>query len=75
MAIPDKKMYEEALQRAAYLGDAIIRERKNREQLLNKLCESQSCLNTYEALLKDVKEVVQKYEIYQEIYRDSVSNM
>lgn len=71
MAITTKEMYDEALRRAAYLGDAIIRERKNREKLLNELCTSQSCLNSYEALLSDVKEVVRKYEIYQELLKES----
>ena len=71
MAITTKEMYDEALRRASYLGDAIIRERERREKLLNELCTSQSCLNSYETLLSDVKEVVQKYEIYQELLKES----
>lgn len=71
MAAPTKEEYEGALRRASYLGDAIIRERERREKLLNELCTSQSCLNSYEALLSDVKEVVQKYEIYQELLKES----
>ena len=67
MAAPTKKEYEESLRNATYLGDAIIRERKYREDLINKLCTSQSLLNSYEALLSDTKEIIQKYEIYQEI--------
>ena len=67
MAAPPKEMYDEALRRVAYLGDAIIRERKRREKLINKLCASQDLLNSYQALINDAKEVVQKYEIYQEV--------
>ena len=71
MSCPTKEEYEEALRRAAYLGDSIIRERKIREDLINKLCTSQSCLNSYEALLNDVREVVHKYDIYQEILAET----
>lgn len=71
MAAPTKEEYEGALRRASYLGDAIIKERERREKLLNELCTSQSCLNNYEDLLNDVKEVVHKYEIYQELLREN----
>lgn len=67
MGCPTREEYEEALKHKAYLIDSIRRENKIREDLINKLCVSQSCLNGYEGLLKDANEVIQKYEIYQEI--------
>ena len=70
MATPTKEEYEEALRNAAYLGDTIIRERKHRESLINELCTSQNLLNQYEKLLSNQKEIVQKYEIYEEIRRE-----
>ena len=70
MSAPTKEEYEEALRNAAYLGDAIIRERKRRESLINELCTSQNLLNQYEKLLSNQKEIVQKYEIYEEIRKE-----
>lgn len=72
MAAPTREEYEEALRNAAYLGDAIIREREHRESLINELCTSQNLLNNYEKILSDVKEVVQKYEIYEEIKNENL---
>ena len=67
MAAPTREEYEKALENRNYLSDWIRREKKTREDLINKLCTSQSCLNNYEALLSNAKEIIQKYEIYQEI--------
>lgn len=67
MACPTKEEYEEAMKQKTYLIDAIRRENKLREDLINKLCVSQSCLNGYEGILNDVNEIIQKYEIYQEL--------
>lgn len=67
MACPTREEYEEALKHKTYLIDSIRRENKIREDLINKLCLSQSYLNGYEGLLKDENEVIQKYEIYQEL--------
>ena len=67
MGSPTKEEYEEALKRKTYLTDAVRRERKFREDLINKLCTSQSCLNSYEALLNDVEMIIQKYEIWQDL--------
>ena len=71
MACPTREEYEEALRRTAYLGDSIIRERKHREKLINELCTSQSCLNSYEVLLSDAREIIQKYDIYQELLNEN----
>ena len=71
MACTTKEEYEKALETRNYLSDWIRREKKIREDLINKLCTSQSCLNNYEALLSNTKEIIQKYEIYQEIKRDN----
>lgn len=71
MAVPTREEYEAALKNVAYLGDIIVRERKHRESLINELCTSQNLLNQYEKLFNDKKEVVQKYEIYQEILAEN----
>lgn len=67
MAAPTREEYEKALESKSYLSDWVRREKKNREMLIEKLCTSQSCLHNYEALLSNANEVIQKYEIYQEI--------
>ena len=73
MASPTREEYEEALRNIAYLGDVIIRERKHRESLINELCTSQNLLNQYEKILSEQKEIVQKYEIYEEIKNERKS--
>ena len=67
MASPTREEYEEALKRKKYLSDSIILERRRREKLINELCLSQSCLNSYEVALSDANNIIQKYEIYREI--------
>lgn len=71
MAAPTREEYEEALETRKLLVDWISREKKAREDLINKLCTSQSCLNNYETLLSNAKEIIQKYEIYQEILNEN----
>lgn len=70
MGSPTKEEYEEALKRKSYLIDAVRRERKFREDLINKLCTSQSCLSSYESLLNDVEMIIHKYEIWQELSKN-----
>ena len=70
MGSPTKEEYEEALKRKSYLIDAGRRERKFREDLINKLCTSQSCLSSYESLLNDVEMIIHKYEIWQELSKN-----
>ena len=67
MACPTREEYEDALKQKEFLIEAIRRENKIREDLINKLCVSQSYLNGYEGLLNDEKEIIQKYEIYQDL--------
>lgn len=70
MACPTKKEYEKALRIIDYLRDAIIREKERRENFINELCTSQEILSNYESSLKDAKEIIQKYEIYQELLNE-----
>ena len=67
MAMPTREEYEKALENRKYLSDTIRREYKHRESLINELCTSQNLLNQYEKILSDQKEIIQKYEIYEEI--------
>ena len=70
MACPTKEEYEDALKRKRYLRDSIDFENRHREKLINELCTSQSCLNSYEALLSDTNMIIQKYELYQELLEE-----
>lgn len=70
MAMPTREEYEETLKRRDNLLSLIINEKKAREDLINKLCTSQTCLNNYEALLSNANEVIQKYQIYQELLKN-----
>lgn len=71
MGCPTKEEYEKALEKKEYFSYTIRRERKEREDLINKLCMSQKCLNDYEKLLNEVNEIIQKYDIYQEILEEN----
>ena len=67
MACPTKEEYEEAMQNVIYLKDWIARENKRRDDLINQLCGSQKLLEGYKESFDYQKEIVQKYEIYQEL--------
>ena len=71
MACPTKEEYEEAMQNVIYLKDWIVRENKCREDLIDRLCISQESLKGYKKSLDYYKEIVQKYQIYQEILAES----
>ena len=70
MGCPTREEYEKALESKKYLIDLIRREKKTRERLIEQLCTSQGCLNNYEVLFINADEIIQKYEIYQEIMKD-----
>lgn len=67
MGCPTREEYKEALDRLSYLGNAVAMEKKNREDLIDKLCKSQNYIKDYEALISQNREIIQKYDIYQEI--------
>ena len=67
MACPTKEEYEKAMQNVIYLKDWIARENERRDGLINQLCSSQKLLEGYKESLDYQKEIVQKYEIYQEL--------
>ena len=71
MAAPTREEYEKALENRKLYSDWIERESKTREDLIQKLCTSQTCLNNYEALLSNAQWTIQKYETYQEILAES----
>jgi hypothetical protein len=75
MAMPTIEEYEEALESKKYLDDAIRREYKRRDDLINQLCGSQKLLDGYKQSLDYQKDIIQKYEIYREIWMDSIRNM
>lgn len=70
MGCPTEKEYEEAMQNVIYLKDLIARENDRRNELINQLCGSQQLLERYKKSLDYQKEIIQKYEIYQELKGD-----
>lgn len=69
MTAPTKEQYEKVLHNIECLKNIIIRERERRERVINELCCSHKMLEEYEKLFKDNKDIVEKYEIYQEILK------
>lgn len=67
MACPTKEEYEEALKDKKYLNDVIRREYKHRDSLINELCTSQKLLDGYNECLNSKKDIIMKYELYQEL--------
>lgn len=70
MVCPTREEYKEAIQNVIYLKDWIARENKRRDDLINQLCSSQKLLDGYKESLNYQKEIIQKYEIYQELKSD-----
>ena len=70
MACPTKEEYEAAMKNVVFLQDAIVRENRRRENLINELCSSQKMLTDYKRILEGHKEIVQTYQIYQEILEE-----
>ena len=71
MRCPTKKEYEEAMKNVIYLKNSIAMENERRESLINKLCGSQKVLDDYKKALRHQKEIVEKYQIYQEILAEN----
>lgn len=69
MACPTYEEYKEALESKKYLDDVIRITYKRRDILINELCSSQKTLDGYKEALDYQKEIIQKYEIYQEILK------
>lgn len=67
MTCPTREEYEEALESKKYLDDVIRIAYKRRDILINELCSAQKSLDMYKESLDYQKEIINKYEIYQEI--------
>ena len=67
MSIPTREEYEQALENRILLTNTLNLEYKRRDDLINKLCESQKLLESYKGALKYQKEIIDKFEIYEEI--------
>lgn len=67
MACPTREEYEEALNNKKWLSDTITREYKRRDDLINQLCGSQKLLDGYREALDYQKDIIMKYELYQEL--------
>lgn len=69
MVAPTREEYEKALGNVIFLKDSISLENKRREKIIKELCKSQSVIENYEAILAEQKEIVDRYQIYQEILK------
>lgn len=67
MGKPTEKEYEKALQERNDLISWLSMECKRRDEFLDNLLNSRENIKMYQESLDKVNEVIQKYEIYQEI--------
>ena len=67
MGKPTEKEYEKALQERNDLRSWLSMECKRRDEFLDNLLNSRENIKMYQESLDKVNEVIQKYEIYQEI--------
>lgn len=67
MGKPTAKEYEKALQERNDLRSWLSMECKRRDEFLDNLLNSRENIKMYQESLDKVNEVIQKYEIYQEI--------
>lgn len=65
--IPTKEEYEKALKDREFASTGLKKEYKNREALIEQLCVSQRCIQSYATILNDTERVVTMYEIYHEV--------
>lgn len=71
MACPTKEEYEKAMGLVVFLKNSIAMENKRREKLINELCTSHKILEDYKKILEEKKEIVDKYQFYQEILAEN----
>ena len=67
MSKPTVEEYEKALQERNDLRSWLSMEYKRRDEFLDELLNSRENIKMYEKSLEKANDVIQKYEIYQEI--------
>lgn len=65
--IPTKEEYEKALKSRELASNVLKKEHRHREELIEQLCVSQRCIQSYTTILDNAEEVILRYETYQEV--------
>lgn len=65
--IPTREEYEKALNNREFASTVLKKEYRCREALIEQLCDSQRCIQSYVKIVDDAEEVITRYEIYQEV--------
>ena len=74
MGKPTVEEYEKALQERNDLRSWLSMEHKRRDKFLDELLNSRENIKMYQESLEKTNEVIQKYEIYQEIENKKENN-
>lgn len=69
MAKPTEQEYKDALHSKKTFSEWLNIEYKNRDKLLDELLNSRETIKCYTQQLKQANEIIQKYEIYEELER------
>lgn len=64
---PTKEQYEKSKETKMYLYDWIRRSKKRQEELLDELVRERTCEKDYRGLYEAHKDLVRRYELYEEI--------
>lgn len=64
---PTREEYENALKDKKMLNEWLSMEYKTRDELLDKLLNSRETIKMYQEALNQSKDIIQRYEIYQEV--------
>lgn len=70
MARPTKEEYEMAANRKAHFVNHIQHLQLLREELLNKLCDIQNDINSYQNEIIEANNIILKYATYEEIEQE-----
>jgi hypothetical protein len=64
---PSAQQYEESKKLASDVARWIRESKKRQEELIDKLCKERACEKDYTEIYEAHREVVRRYEIYEEI--------
>lgn len=66
---PSKEEYEASKKEQVYFSDCIRLSRQRQNELLDTLCEERSAEKMYMEIYEKHREIVRRYEIFEEIQR------
>ena len=64
---PTKEEYEKAKAEKEYFGGCLHLSRKRRDELIDELCKEREAEKHYREMYEQYKDIVRRYEIYEEI--------